>query len=140
MIYYFPGPVHLLLASEALSKTIQIVATHVGKPYSFGTGEPTFKFIKTPSKLGAPSDHLVPLVRDDAFSSRCPTTRNKPSSPCAAADQCAVLVGVSPSPTFLQCRHCLRDFHSMCAITDDDGTGDSVWFCGCAYEAEDLKQ
>lgn len=137
---YFPGPIHLLLASEAFSKTIRILATSFGKQYSFGNGEAAFKFMRTPSKLGAPSNHLVPLVRDDSLSSRYPTTRSKPSSPCAAADQCAVLVRVNPSLTFLQCRHCLRDFHSTCAISEEVGTADSVWFCGCAYEAEDLKQ
>eukprot|EP00112_Aurelia_sp_Birch-Aquarium-sp1_P011462 Seg2410.3 transcript_id=Seg2410.3/GoldUCD/mRNA.D3Y31 product="hypothetical protein" protein_id=Seg2410.3/GoldUCD/D3Y31 len=134
------SPIHLLLASEAFSKTIRILATSFGKQYSFGNREAAFKFMRTPSKLGAPSNHLVPLVRDDSLSSRYPTTRSKPSSPCAAANQCAVLVRVNPSLTLLQCRHCLRDFHSTCAISEEVGTADSVWFCGCAYEAEDLKQ
>ena len=132
----------MLLASEALSLDIHVTGTKAEDTYSFTNGNVAYRLIWIPSRLGSTCHHLVPLVNNTEFHATLLQhhfERTRTHSRCAANDQCALAVGVNPTQEQMQCRHCLRRFHTSCLNAEVVGDTD-LWFCGCAYEAKDLNQ
>lgn len=131
-----------MLAAEALSLEVDISTAKIDEVCSFGEGAPVLKLMWAPVTLGGFPSKLVPLVNLDSstFTTHHPATRSSSLALCAANDQCALTVGVSPSSKVLQCRHCLRQFHSTCCSVADDSVPGNIWFCGCAYAAKNLRK